>query len=46
MIHWIWLIPAAMLGGYIGVCAMALCVVAKRADVAMEESSRTNMNGE
>ena len=46
MIHWAWLIPAAMLGGIFGVCAMVLCVVAKQADVAMEESSRTTMNGE
>lgn len=44
MIHWAWLILAAMLGGIFGVCAVALCVAAKRADGVIEESSRTTMN--
>ena len=44
MIHWAWLILAAMLGGIFGVCTIALFVAAKWEDVVMEESSRTTMN--
>ena len=45
MIHWVWLIPAFMFGGFFGVCTMALFVAAKWEDtVAVKESSRTTMN--
>lgn len=44
MIHWAWLILAAMLGGSFGAMMMALFVAGKRSDAAIEESSRTTMN--
>ncbi len=32
MIHWLWLIPAAILGGLVGLIVTALCVIAKESD--------------
>ena len=32
MIHWLWIIPAMMFGGFMGVVVMSLCVVGSRSD--------------
>ena len=32
MIHWLWLIPAFMFGGFVGVLIMALMSVSSRGD--------------
>ena len=32
MIHWVWLIPAVIIGGIVGLSVSVLCVAAKRGD--------------
>lgn len=37
MIHWLWLIPAAWVGGAIGFFTAALCAATKRGDAEASE---------
>lgn len=36
MIHWYWLIPAVLLGAFLGFLTMALCVMTKGRDEGID----------